>query len=278
MKTCEINLNSIFFICGPCVIESRSFALETAEQLKNIFTSLSIPFIYKSSFDKANRTSSTSFRGVGMEEGLSILAEVGETFDIPVVTDVHEPYQVKPTSEAVDMLQTPAFLCRQSDFIASVAASGKPVNFKKGQFLSPWDMQNVLEKARKAARDVGVVEDQFCVCERGVSFGYGNLVVDMRGLQVMSETCNAPVVFDATHSVQLPGAKGVSSGGQRQYAPLLARAAMATGAVTGIFLETHPEPDKAPCDGPNMVPIVELPILLKQIKDIYHLIHTQNAQ
>ncbi|WP_027185710.1 3-deoxy-8-phosphooctulonate synthase [Desulfovibrio inopinatus] len=277
MEKNSFNFKSLFFICGPCAIESRAFALETAEQLKNIFSKLSLPFIYKSSFDKANRSSITSFRGTGMEEGLAILNEIKETLNIPVLTDVHEPWQVGPVSEVVDVLQTPAFLCRQSDFIAAVAAAGKPVNFKKGQFLAPWDMQNVLEKARQAARAAGVPDDHFCVCERGTSFGYGNLVVDMRGLQIMSETCQAPVIFDATHSVQLPGAKGVSSGGQRQYVPHLARAAMATGAVTGIFLETHPTPDNAPCDGPNMIPIAELSQLLEQLRDIYHLIHTNNA-
>jgi 2-dehydro-3-deoxyphosphooctonate aldolase (KDO 8-P synthase) len=269
--------SNLFCICGPCAIESRSFALETAEQIRDLFVKLSIPFFYKSSFDKANRSSISSFRGVGMDEGLSILAEVRETLGVSVLTDVHEPWQAKVAAEAVDALQTPAFLCRQSDFIAAVAQAGKPVNFKKGQFMAPWDMQNVVEKARKAAHVSEAPDNHFMVCERGASFGYGNLVVDMRGLQIMAETCNAPVVFDATHSVQLPGAGGINSGGERKYVPHLARAAVATGAVSGVFLETHPEPDKAPCDGPNMLPINELPELIQELKSIFDLMHKRSC-
>ncbi|WP_298236469.1 3-deoxy-8-phosphooctulonate synthase [uncultured Azohydromonas sp.] len=259
----------LLFIVGPCAIESRSFALETAEELKGIFDKAGLPFVYKSSFDKANRSSASSFRGVGMDQGLSILAEVREKFGVPVLTDVHEAEQAKPVAEVVDILQTPAFLCRQTDFIAAVARAGKPVNFKKGQFLAPWDMKNVVAKARAAAREAGVPDDHFMVCERGTSFGYGNLVVDMRGLQVMAETAGAPVIFDATHSVQLPGAQGTSSGGERKYVPHLARAAVATGAVSGLFMEAHPEPEKAPCDGPNMLPFSDLPKLLKQLTTIH---------
>jgi 2-dehydro-3-deoxyphosphooctonate aldolase (KDO 8-P synthase) len=257
------------FIAGPCAIESRSFALETAEELKGIFDKAGLLFIYKSSFDKANRSSANGFRGVGMDEGLSILAEVRSKLGVRVLTDVHEPWQAKPVAEVVDVLQTPAFLCRQTDFIAAVAAAGKPVNIKKGQFLAPWEMKNVIAKARAAAREAGVPDDHFTACERGTSFGYGNLVVDMRGLQIMAESCGAPVVFDATHSVQLPGAQGTSSGGQRQYVPHLARAAVATGAVSGVFMEAHPNPDAAPCDGPNMLPFTALPKLLAELKAIH---------
>jgi 2-dehydro-3-deoxyphosphooctonate aldolase (KDO 8-P synthase) len=261
--------DKLIFIAGPCAIESRSFALETAEELKGIFDLAGIPFIYKSSFDKANRSSSNSFRGLGLDEGLSILAEVREKLGIPVLTDVHETWQVKPVAEVVDVLQTPAYLCRQTDFISAVAAAGKPVNIKKGQFLAPWDMKNVIDKARAAAREAGVPDDHFTVCERGTTFGYGNLVVDMRGLPIMAETTGCPVIFDATHSVQLPGAQGTSSGGRREYVPHLARAAVATGAVSGVFLETHPDPDRAPCDGPNMLPFTALPKLLAQLKAIH---------
>lgn len=261
-------IQPLSFICGPCAIESRSFALETAAQLKEIFESAGLPFIYKSSFDKANRSSSSSFRGVGLHEGLSILAEVRSSLGVAVLTDIHEPWQVEPVAQVVDMMQTPAFLCRQSDFIASVARAGIPVNFKKGQFLAPWDMRNVLDKAREAAREAGKPDDHFWACERGTSFGYGNLVVDMRGLQIMAQSCQAPVIFDATHSVQLPGANGSSSGGQREFVPHLARAAVATGAISGVFLEAHPTPDRAPCDGPNMVPFAQLPELLAELKAI----------
>ncbi len=268
----NFDFEQFFIICGPCAIESRSFAMETAAQLKDIFSKLSIAFIYKSSFDKANRSSISSFRGVGMDEGLSILAEIRESIGIPVLTDVHESWQVKTVAQAVDVLQTPAFLCRQSDLISAVAKTGKPVNIKKGQFMAPWDMQNVMEKARNAAYEADASEGQLMVCERGTSFGYGNLVVDMRGLKIMEETCKVPVVFDATHSVQLPGAKGSSSGGERKYVSHLARSAVATGAVLGVFLEAHPQPDKAPCDGPNMLPINELPDLVTELQSIYELV------
>lgn len=261
-----------FVIAGPCAIESRSFALETAEELAAIFKRARVPFIYKSSFDKANRSSMGSFRGVGLDEGLSILAEIKSRVGVPVLTDVHDQFQVGPVASVVDVLQTPAFLCRQTDFIAAVAASGKPANIKKGQFLAPWDMKNVIEKARIAADKAGAPAD-FMVCERGTSFGYGNLVVDMRGLPVMAEATGCPVVFDATHSVQLPGAQGTCSGGQREYVPALARAAVATGAVTGLFLEVHPDPDKAPCDGPNMLPFSQLAVLLQELKTIRGAVH-----
>ena len=268
----------LFFIAGPCVIEGLEFALKTAEELKKIFHTVRAPFVYKSSFDKANRSSGASFRGVGLEEGLSILAEVRAKVGVPVLTDVHEPLQVKRVAEVVDMLQTPAFLCRQTDFIKAVAKANKPLNIKKGQFLAPWDMGNVVAKAKEAAREAGLSEDRFLVCERGASFGYGNLVVDMRGLQVMADITGCPVVFDATHSVQLPGAKGNSSGGQREFVPLLARAAVATGAVSGVFLETHPDPDKAPCDGPNMVPFSNLSGLLTQLQKIYAIVRNKEDQ
>ena len=259
--------DDLFVLAGPCAIESRGFALETAEQLRDIFAAAGVGFVYKSSFDKANRTSAASFRGVGLDQGLSILAEIRETLGVPVITDVHDASQVGPAAQAVDVLQTPAFLCRQSDFIAAVATAGKPVNIKKGQFLAPWDMAKVIEKARIAANEAGV-SSEFFVCERGATFGYGNLVVDMRGLSIMRETSGCRVIFDATHSVQLPGAKGESSGGERKHAPALARAAVATGAVSGIFMETHPDPDNAPCDGPNMLPFEWLPDLLAELKAI----------
>ena len=242
--------------------------MDTARELKRIFDAEGLTFVYKSSFDKANRSSGASFRGVGIDAGLKILSDI-RSLGIPVITDVHEAWQAKPVAEVVDILQTPAFLCRQTDFISAVASAGKPVNIKKGQFSAPWDMSNVVDKARAAARDAGVADDQIMVCERGTTFGYGNLVVDMRGLQVMAETTGVPVVFDATHSVQLPGAQGNSSGGQRQYVPHLARAAVATGAVSGVFLEAHPDPDRAPCDGPNMISFDDLPKLLKQLKALH---------
>jgi 2-dehydro-3-deoxyphosphooctonate aldolase (KDO 8-P synthase) len=245
------------FIVGPCAIESRAFALETAHALTEMFARLGHPFVYKSSFDKANRSSGAGFRGVGLDEGLAILGEVRNRYGVPVLTDVHEVSQIAPAAQVVDMLQTPAFLCRQTDFIEAVARSGKPVNVKKGQFLAPWEMANVLDKARAAGSNA------ITLCERGTSFGYGNLVVDMRGLAIMAKT-GAPVVFDATHSVQLPGANGGSSGGQREFVPTLARAAVAAG-VAGVFLEAHPQPDRAPCDGPNMVPFAQLPALVKQL-------------
>lgn len=261
----QIPTSGLFFLCGPCAIESRSFALETAAALREIFSRVGVPWAYKSSFDKANRSSGGSFRGVGLAEGLNILAEVRERYHVPVITDVHEASQAAPVAAVVDVLQTPAFLCRQTDFIAAVAAAGKPVNFKKGQFLAPWDMKNVIAKARRAAQAAGHAAPLFLVCERGTSFGYGNLVVDMRGLPIMARETGCPVVFDATHSVQLPGAQGDSSGGQREFVPALARAAVATGAVRGIFLEAHPDPDRAPCDGPNMVPFAELEALVTQL-------------
>lgn len=262
----------LFAFCGPCVIESRDFALETAAELKQIFTTVGVPFVYKSSFDKANRTSVRGFRGVGLREGLDILAEVRATLDIPVLTDVHESAQCGPVAEVVDILQTPAFLCRQTDFIAAAASTGKWVNLKKGQFLSPWEMQKVVEKARQSAAEAGKAGDRFLVCERGTTFGYGNLVVDMRGLPVMAETTGCPVVYDATHSLQLPGALGDSTGGQRAYVPNLARAAVATGSVAGVFMEAHPKPDTAPCDGPNMLTFAQLPRLLAELKQIHSIV------
>lgn len=258
----------LFFIAGPCAIESRSFALETAQELKSIFDQAGLPFIYKSSFDKANRSSGGSFRGVGMDEGLDILAEVRAKVGVRVLTDVHEAAQAKPVAEVVDVLQTPAFLCRQTDFIEAVAVTGKPVNIKKGQFLAPGDMKHVIGKAQAAAARAGIERPEFWACERGTTFGYGNLVVDMRGLQIMAEATGVPVVFDATHSVQLPGGQGHCSGGERRYVPHLARAAVATGAVSGVFLEAHPTPDSAPCDGPNMLPFSQLPRLLAELAAI----------
>ena len=252
------NAAPLCVIAGPCAIESRTHALETAAALKEICAKVDMPFIYKSSFDKANRSSGSSFRGVGMTEGLSILAEVRETVGVPVLTDVHTAEQATPVAEVADILQTPAFLCRQTDLIEAVAATGKPVNIKKGQFLAPGDMANVLEKAKATCNE------RICLCERGSVFGYGNLVVDMRGLEIMKAT-SAPVIFDATHSVQLPGAQGSCSGGQREYVPVLARAAVAVG-VAGLFMEVHPDPDKAPCDGPNMLALHSLPPLLTQLK------------
>lgn len=252
------NKAPLFCIAGPCAIEGKTLALEVAAALKEIFAKIDMPFVYKSSFDKANRSSRASFRGVGMAEGLSILAEVREKVGVPVLTDVHLPEQANPVAEVVDMLQTPAFLCRQTDLIEAVAATGKPVNIKKGQFLAPWEMENVLQKARATGNE------HICLCERGTSFGYGNLVVDMRGIEIMKRT-GAPVIFDATHSVQLPGSLGSCSGGQREFVPVLARAAVAVG-VAGIFMEVHPDPDKAPCDGPNMLALKDLPGLLAELK------------
>lgn len=250
------NQSPLFFIAGPCAIESRSHALEVSAALKEIFSAAGIPFIYKSSFDKANRSSGAGFRGVGMKEGLSILAEVRESRNIPVLTDIHTAEQAAPVAEVVDYLQTPAFLCRQTDLILAAAATMKPVNIKKGQFLAPWEMENVVKKARSTGNE------RISVCERGTSFGYGNLVVDMRGLEIMKKF--APVVFDATHSVQLPGAQGSCSGGQRKFVPTLACAATAVG-VAGIFMEVHPDPDKAPCDGPNMLAVKDLKKLLREV-------------
>lgn len=262
----------LFFIVGPCVIESRNFALETAAELKSIFESVELPFVYKSSFDKANRSSAASFRGPGLDEGLSILSDIREKLGIPVLTDVHEPWQAKTIAEVVDVLQVPSFLCRQTDLVAAVAAQGKPVNIKKGQFLAPWDMAQVVNKARAAARQAGLAEDRFMVCERGACFGYGNLVVDMRSLNIMADTTGCPVVIDATHSVQLPGAHGSCSGGQPQFVPLLARAAVATGAVSGVFMEAHPNPERALCDSENMIAVKHLPKLISELKHIHRVV------
>ena len=250
----------IFLIAGPCVIESEDLQLRTAERLREITDRLGILFIFKSSFDKANRSSGKSFRGPGMDEGLKILEKVRSEIGVPVLTDVHDIPQVKPVAEVVDVLQTPAFLARQTDFIHAVAASGKPVNIKKGQFMAPHDMKNVVDKARDAAQAAGINEETIMVCERGVSFGYNNLVSDMRGLAIMRET-GCPVVFDATHSVQLPGGQGTSSGGQREHVPVLARAAVASG-VSGLFMETHPDPANALSDGPNAWPLDRMEALL----------------
>jgi len=262
----EVGLDQPFFlISGPCVIESREMAMETASALKEITSRLGVPFIYKSSFDKANRSSASSFRGLGMDEGLQILADVRQALQVPVLTDVHDIEQVKPVAEVVDVLQTPAFLCRQTDFIQACAASGKPVNIKKGQFLAPEDMTQVVQKAELAARQAGV-EPQIMVCERGASFGYHNLVSDMRSLAIMRQT-GCPVVFDATHSVQLPGGQGTSSGGQREFVPVLSRAAVAVG-VAGLFMESHPNPAKALSDGPNAVPLDKMEALLGTLVQI----------
>lgn len=250
----------LFLIAGPCAIESESLALSVAETLRDIADRLGILLVYKSSFDKANRSSGDSYRGVGMDEGLRILEKVRAETGLPVLTDVHDAAQVKAVAEVVDMLQTPAFLARQTDLIEAVGASGKPANIKKAQFMAPSDMKNVIDKARAAAVTAGHADKALTACERGTSFGYGNLIVDMRGLVIMRET-GAPVVFDATHSVQLPGANGKSSGGQRQFVPVLARAAVAVG-VAGLFMETHPEPEKALSDGPNAVPLAQMDSLL----------------
>lgn len=259
----DVGLDHRFFlIAGPCVIESEQSAVDIAGQLKEITTALKIPFIYKSSFDKANRSSGTSFRGLGMNKGLEILAKVKKQVDVPVLTDVHDISEITAVASVVDVLQTPAFLCRQTDFIRACAQSGKPVNFKKGQFLSPHEMLNVIEKARVAATEKGLA-DQFMVCERGASFGYNNLVSDMRSLAILRES-KAPVVFDATHSVQLPGGQGNSSGGQREFVPVLARAAVAVG-ISGLFMETHPDPAKALSDGPNAVPLDRMKELLESL-------------
>ena len=259
----DVGLNQRFFlIAGPCVIESEQSAIDIAGQLKEITSALNIPFIYKSSFDKANRSSGTSFRGLGMDKGLEILAKVKKQVDVPVLTDVHDISEIAAVASVVDVLQTPAFLCRQTDFIRACAQSGKPVNFKKGQFLSPHEMLNVIEKARVAAAEKNL-PDQFMVCERGASFGYNNLVSDMRSLAILRES-NAPVVFDATHSVQLPGGQGNSSGGQREFVPVLARAAVAVG-ISGLFMETHPDPAKALSDGPNAVPLDRMKELLESL-------------
>ena len=270
MQLCgfEAGLDRPFFlIAGPCVIESEALAIETAGQLKELAASLQIPFIYKSSFDKANRSSHTSFRGPGIEEGLRILQKVRDQLQVPVLTDVHEDTPLEEVATVVDVLQTPAFLCRQTNFIQNVARQGRPVNIKKGQFLSPWDMKNVADKA------LATGNEQIMVCERGASFGYNNLVSDMRSLAVM-RNCNVPVVFDATHSVQLPGGQGSCSGGQREFVPVLARAAIAAG-VSGLFMETHPEPEKALSDGPNAWPLPRLRELLTVLKEIDSVVKAQ---
>ena len=271
MRLCgfEVGLEHPFFlIAGPCVVESRQLALDTAGQLKEIAGSLGIPFIYKSSFDKANRSSGNSFRGPGIDAGLKILAEVKAQIGVPVLTDIHEIDEIAAVAAVVDVLQTPAFLCRQTDFIHAAAAAGKPVNIKKGQFLAPGDMKNVVDKAREASG-----QDNIMVCERGVSFGYNNLVSDMRSLAIMRET-GCPVVFDATHSVQLPGGQGTKSGGQREFVPVLARAAVAVG-IAGIFMETHPDPEKALSDGPNAWPLPKIRQLLQTLQAIDRLVKQQ---
>jgi 2-dehydro-3-deoxyphosphooctonate aldolase (KDO 8-P synthase) len=266
MKLCgfDVGLDRPFFlISGPCVVESEQLQMDVAGRLKEMTAALGIPFIFKSSYDKANRSSGASFRGPGMDRGLEILAKVRREIGVPVLTDVHSEAEVPAVAAAVDVLQTPAFLCRQTDFIRAVAQSGKPVNIKKGQFLAPHDMKNVIDKARAAAREKGLPDDVFMACERGASFGYNNLVSDMRSLAIMRET-GAPVVFDATHSVQLPGGQGTSSGGQREFVPVLARAAVAVG-VAGLFMETHPDPAHALSDGPNAVPLKLMRALLEQL-------------
>ncbi len=269
MRLCgfEVGLDRpLFLIAGPCAIESRELAIETAGRLAEIAGALRVPFVYKSSFDKANRSSGASFRGPGLDEGLRILDDVRRTVGVPVLTDVHDVEQIGPVAAVVDVLQTPAFLCRQTDFIRAVAATGKPCNIKKGQFLAPHDMRNVAEKARRAAIEAGHDGDSIMVCERGASFGYNNLVSDMRSLAIMRET-GCPVVFDATHSVQLPGGQGTSSGGQREFVPVLARAAVAAG-VSGLFMETHPDPAKALSDGPNAWPLPRMAELLATLVEL----------
>ncbi|HEY0584940.1 MULTISPECIES: 3-deoxy-8-phosphooctulonate synthase [Telluria group] len=269
MKLCgfDVGLDKPFFlIAGTCVIESRQMAFDTAGALKEMTAELGIPFIYKSSFDKANRTSGTSYRGPGMEKGLEILGDVKRELQVPVLTDVHTVEEIAAVSSVVDVIQTPAFLCRQTDFITACAESGLPVNIKKGQFLSPHEMKNVIDKARAAAKAKGLNEDNFMACERGASFGYNNLVSDMRSLAIMRET-GAPVVFDATHSVQLPGGQGGSSGGMRDMVPVLSRAAVAVG-VAGLFMETHPVPAQALSDGPNAVPLGRMKELLSVLIEL----------
>lgn len=271
MKLCgfDVGINQPFFlIAGPCVIEGEQFAIDTAGTLKEIAAKLEIPYIYKSSFDKANRTSIKSFRGLGLETGLKILDAVKQQVKVPVLTDVHEDTPINEVAKVVDVMQTPAFLCRQTDFMQRVAAAGIPVNIKKGQFLSPWEMKNVVEKVKETGNQ------SIMVCERGASFGYNNLVSDMRSLAVMRDT-GCPVVFDATHSVQLPGGSGDKSSGQREFVPVLARAAMAVG-ISGLFMETHPDPDKAPSDGPNMWPLHKIAELLEMLKNIDKVVKSLN--
>ncbi|MCH8867444.1 MAG: 3-deoxy-8-phosphooctulonate synthase [Proteobacteria bacterium] len=271
MKLCGFNAANdqpMFLIAGTCVVESEAMAIDTAGTLKEICADLGVPFIYKSSFDKANRSSRDSFRGPGMEEGLRILAEVKRQLNVPILTDVHEDTPMDEVADVVDVLQTPAFLCRQTNFILRAAGAGRPVNIKKGQFLSPWEMQNVVDKAKSTGND------SIMVCERGFSFGYNNLISDMRGLAVMRGT-GCPVVFDATHSVQLPGGKGSSSGGRREFIPVLARAAIAAG-VAGLFMETHPDPDKALSDGPNAWPLDKMAVLLETLVAIDKTVKAQD--
>jgi 2-dehydro-3-deoxyphosphooctonate aldolase (KDO 8-P synthase) len=276
MKLCgfDVGLDRPFFlIAGPCVIESLQLQMDVAGHLQEVTQALGIPFVFKSSFDKANRSSGSTFRGPGIDHGLQILAQVKRELRVPVLTDVHDESQIADVASVVDVLQTPAFLCRQTDFIRAVAQSGKPVNIKKGQFLAPQDMKNVIDKARAAAREKGLAEDNFMACERGVSFGYHNLVSDMRSLAIMRDT-GAPVVFDATHSVQLPGGQGSSSGGQREFVPVLARAAVAVG-VAGVFMETHPNPAEAKSDGPNAVPLKHMRALLEQLIELDRVVKAQ---
>ena len=264
MKLCHFEAgpgSPIFVIAGPCVVESEQLQMDTAGTLKEMCDALAIPFIFKSSYDKANRSSGKSYRGPGMDEGLRVLAKVRATLGVPVLTDVHTEQEISPVAEVVDVLQTPAFLCRQTDFIRAVSCAGRPVNIKKGQFLSPWDMKNVVDKAREASG-----QDNIMVCERGASFGYNNLVSDMRSLAVLRGT-GCPVVFDATHSVQLPGGQRTASGGQREFVPVLARAAVAAG-VAGVFMETHPDPAKALSDGPNAWPLKHMRELLETLKEL----------
>jgi 2-dehydro-3-deoxyphosphooctonate aldolase (KDO 8-P synthase) len=270
MKLFDFEVGSdkpMFLIAGPCVIESEQLVLDVAGALQELTTKLNVPFIFKSSFDKANRSSAKSFRGPGMEEGLRILSEVKRQFKVPVLTDVHEDTPLNEVASVVDVLQTPAFLCRQTNFILSCASQGKPVNIKKGQFLSPWEMQNVVDKARSTGNQ------QIMVCERGFSFGYNNLVSDMRSLSIMRAT-GAPVVFDATHSVQLPGGQGTASGGQREFVPVLARAAVGAG-VAGVFMETHPDPAKALSDGPNAWPLQRMASLLASLKELDQIVKSK---
>ena len=276
MKLCgfDVGLDQPFFlIAGPCVVESEQLQMDTAGTLKEICQSLGVPFIFKSSYDKANRSSGVSFRGPGMERCLEILGKVKKTLGVPILTDVHNEQDIAAVAQVVDVLQTPAFLCRQTDFIHAVAQSGKPVNIKKGQFLAPHDMKNVIDKARHAAELAGLSTDRFMACERGASFGYNNLVSDMRSLAIMRE-CNVPIVFDATHSVQLPGGQGTSSGGQREMVPVLARAAVAVG-IGGLFMETHPNPKEALSDGPNAVPLKHMKALLETLVALDHVTKRQ---
>jgi 2-dehydro-3-deoxyphosphooctonate aldolase (KDO 8-P synthase) len=279
MKLCdfEVGLDHPFFlIAGPCVVESEQLQMDTAGALKEITQALGIPFIFKSSYDKANRSSGKSFRGPGMDKGLEILAKVKRELHTPILTDVHNEQDIAQVAQVVDVLQTPAFLCRQTDFIHAVAQSGIPVNIKKGQFLSPMEMKNVIDKARHAAQEAGLSADRFMACERGTTFGYNNLVSDMRSLAIMRETY-APVVFDATHSVQLPGGQGTSSGGQREMVPVLARAAVAVG-ISGLFMETHPNPKEAMSDGPNAVPLKHMRSLLESLQELDRLTKSRPFQ